>query len=468
MSKVRIAITVSILVVGAAVIVVFFVKQDLAGQAARVSVETDGMGFQEITHGESRFEDINFDGELSEALPVHSSDLQAVNEVVVTPESAALIMESTVDLNDVNLTSSRELGQNPNVFGGQTRDSVPESNDVLADFAPAIVEWLDHRPADGRNMIRFAEEMEDVGQFGEAESILSSVQSIYPSAGGTYEALGRMYYQRGEYDKAIGQYHVLSTLLPDDLMPVLQLIDVQIEAGYIEEALVEICTAIKDHPLQPDLQQKSIRALDHLDDNQALDFVRDWVLREPENTDARQILAAQYASGEDYQGALNELDAIIEDTPDLPNNYVYRAVVLEELGLMSEALESRQKAVEMVPHNPDYQLDLAQMLFDDCQYERSMDYIQKTIDLMPENSEREPAMEQLELACQFIAAGQMEQAMASIQAALELTPKNASAARPEEQTGLTQAFIEENQPVEQIQEIQAPNQVSISDEITKL
>ena len=201
------------------------------------------------------------------------------------------------------------------------------------------------------------------------------------------------------------------------------------------------------HPQEPDLQLQTMRALDHIDRDQTLRFVQDWASLEPDSGDAQQLLGAQYVSCGAYNEALSELDSLIHDKPELVNNHIYRAVILEGLGLNSEALAARELAVTLAPQNPEYRLDLAQRLFDEGQYDRAVEQILAAIDLMPENSVREPAIEQLGLVQLLTQDGQYSTVPEHIRAALDATPRDSARAPAMEQSALAEVFGKETQPV---------------------
>jgi tetratricopeptide (TPR) repeat protein len=417
-------------------------------QAASATVETDLRAVDESHSGAGHSDHVAWvpaplEGVVSDfAAPqipaVGSPPPEAVREVEAAQEDSSAALSASTKKDD----TKDGLADAPQ---GDRQDGVAGSDAVAANHYP-VDDWLIAPPTDPRELISFALYMHVTGHFADAERLLMAIQLRYPDQPATYEALGDVYRRLGEYDKAIGQYATLRAVAPQELQPVLGLTDSQIDAGYTGDALAELCVAIGEYPHQPDLQLQMMRALDQMGGAQALTFAQNWVAQEQDNRGARQILAALYASGGHYQEALAGLDYLAQNDSKLANVQIYKAIVLEDLGLTAEALAARETAVASAPQNATFRLGLALLLIKEGQTARAAEQIQAAVDLNPGNIAREPAMQQLALAQTSTRDGQPAKAAEQLQAALDAMPKNGAREPAMEQLALAQVFSKEGQP----------------------
>ena len=214
-------------------------------QTGPVFVETGLSGVDERRTDEGHSGLAALDSTPSDALRADSPAPQFPEILIASPEAMHVVVEANEGLSDHNagdpLTAGGEGMPEENFADAPQEDAagqLPGSDAVLARYAQTITDWMNGLPTDSKEMIRFLQQMQDIGQFTDAEHILTSIQRLYPDQPATYQALGGAYKRRGDHDKAIPQYATLRELTPQDVAPVLQLTDAQIEAGYVGDALV--------------------------------------------------------------------------------------------------------------------------------------------------------------------------------------------------------------------------------------
>ena len=166
-----------------------------------------------------------------------------------------------------------------------------------------------------------------------------------------YEILGYIYETRGDYQKAVDMYTVLTGLVPDTSLYWVKISDNEMALDNCDEALAAIRQAATIDPQNKDILQKMSERQKEcgVDTDEIIKSLEQLVKQEPDNVTHQIDLARNYIEILEFQKAATHLEAAIALQPEnltaldmLGNSY-------QETGQYSKAVGIYQKILEFNP-----------------------------------------------------------------------------------------------------------------------
>jgi predicted Zn-dependent protease len=167
--------------------------------------------------------------------------------------------------------------------------------------------------------VGYAQALEAVGQLDAAAGALESVLAARPGSRAAEEGLGRIYYRRGEYDKAL---------------PLLESL-----AGQTRDPVV--------------LQQLAYAAERAGDRERAISTYRDVLAAEPRADVARGLLAESLLAAGRKDDAIDVLQEGLQRSPEAPLLQRGLGKALEQTGRAAEAAAAYREYARLAPNAPD-------------------------------------------------------------------------------------------------------------------
>ncbi len=142
-----------------------------------------------------------------------------------------------------------------------------------------------------------------------------------------------------------------------------------------------------------EIAQNALEQNDNLEAKKALESL---LILEPNNLDAKRMLAVSYLNMNNYPKAKELLEEILNQNPndDLAHNML--ANTLHKLGEDEQALFHHKKAVELDPEYAKYYYNWANTLYDLGKVQEAKELYQKALSLDPNFKEAQKAISEIE------------------------------------------------------------------------
>jgi len=167
--------------------------------------------------------------------------------------------------------------------------------------------------------VTYAEALEAVGRFDEAASELETVLAAQPASAIAQEGLGRLYYRRGDFAKAVPLLERLAAQTRDPVV----------------------------------LQQLAYAAEKSGNRERAIATYRDVLAAEPRADVARGLLAENLLAAGRKEDAIGVLQEGLQSTPEAPLLQRGLGSVLERSGRAAEAAAAYREYARLAPNAPD-------------------------------------------------------------------------------------------------------------------
>ncbi len=142
-----------------------------------------------------------------------------------------------------------------------------------------------------------------------------------------------------------------------------------------------------------EIAQNALDANDNLEAKKALESL---LILEPNNLDAKRMLALSYLNMNNYPKAKELLEEILKQNPndDLSHNLL--ANTLHKLNEDEEAIVHHKKAIELDPEYAKYYFNYANTLYDLGKIKEAKELYQKALSLDPSLEEAKKAISEIE------------------------------------------------------------------------
>jgi len=162
--------------------------------------------------------------------------------------------------------------------------------------------------------------------------------------GEIYRAEGNYVYANLEYRRAL-EYDTTATILKAIGESYRRLGKHKLATGYYEKALKLDPEDENAHYNVVDLYMKELRY------EEAIPMLKEYLEKEPGDSDYLQRLAESYRGIGEKEKALEAIDQLIDVAPQYPWPYIYAAEIMLELGTIADAAPYLEKVARKIPPN---------------------------------------------------------------------------------------------------------------------
>jgi len=284
---------------------------------------------------------------------------------------------------------------------------------------------------------------------------VSQIDNIDPNDAHVHNELGVKSYEDGNIEKALYHYQTAVQLMPENIVFQKNLADIvwneKRDARGAMKVFVEV---LKRDPqdIEALLSCGQICMVEgKIEDGR--DFIELALSAEPWNQDAKKLLdqldsinestspaissdelyarAQSKARSGNRQGAIDDLNLLVSNTPDYPIAYNDLGVLYYETGNKAKSLASYEKAYELAPVQPNIIKNLADFyLFEEKKVEEAMRLYLKVLENSPEDID---CLMAIAMVCAML--GKQEEAVVFYQRVLRLEPWNQDARQALEKLG---------------------------------
>ncbi len=239
--------------------------------------------------------------------------------------------------------------------------------------------------ASAEEMYQTAMNLNDESNYEQRKEKLNELVSKYPDFASAHDALGAVYYQEKEYDKALTHIETAVRLDPSNATLQKNLGDFYYTIlSQNENALVCYENALKLDPTDNELKYVTANILVSMHRfEDAKSLYQNILAAEPWRTDIEELIdkikthnqadtlessdlaykkAQSLSNGNDIKGAVDLLKKIIEKDPDFALAYNDLAVLQLQTGEIENVQECYEKAVSLDPENIVFRKNLAEYL----------------------------------------------------------------------------------------------------------
>ncbi|MBN1781736.1 tetratricopeptide repeat protein [bacterium] len=201
-----------------------------------------------------------------------------------------------------------------------------------------------------------------------------------------FEMLGYIYKTRGEIQKAIDMYSILTGLVPDTSLYWVELGDMQIADGNCEDGIASFREAVALEPKNPDIHEKLSEHMKDcgIDTDQIIESLKILVNQDPGNVRHRVDLAKNYMDIGEYREAASNLEVAISNEPENIQALDLSGRCYLETGPYSKAVDAFTKIQTLKPDDKNNLCNLAMAYTAQGQYASAMSHVRKALALDPD------------------------------------------------------------------------------------
>ncbi|MEO0199241.1 MAG: tetratricopeptide repeat protein [candidate division WOR-3 bacterium] len=250
-------------------------------------------------------------------------------------------------------------------------EEAPNSPEILRDYALLLIDIEDYKEA-----------LETI------EKAISLKEEPY-----SFYIKGRALFGLGKFEEAEKIFLELKPVLKDAINISADLGDLYFDAGDYEKAITEYKEAIALDPFDPILFNNLALCYFHTDDyDSAIETLRSALQLDPENPEIHDNLAmALYEKG-NVNEAIQELQKAIELDANFVQAHVDLSLIYYESELYEEAIDEIKKAIEIEPDNSVYHAILSNIYLKAGKLKEAKEETEKLIKLIkPDEKDERPA-----------------------------------------------------------------------------
>jgi tetratricopeptide (TPR) repeat protein len=255
-------------------------------------------------------------------------------------------------------------------------------------------------------------------RLAEAEVEIGAACRLEPQAVAPRLMLGRIYTLTGRLDEAERLYGGLKDLAPDDAAAYEALGFFYLSEGQTEKAEAEFAATLKAHPKDTLVKGRLVETLIDLNRrDEALTLNREILSTNPGDPHALVSEGRLLIRDGKYQQAGDSLQKATVNDPNSPAAFYYLGVTQKELGNLSLARSSFDRALKLNPNFRDAETALASLEVKAHDYDQALVHVRNSVTESPES----PSAYLVEAEA-LLGKGDVSQGEARLQDALRLDP----------------------------------------------
>lgn len=259
-----------------------------------------------------------------------------------------------------NLHKHGKLEEAKSYFQKAVEDT-PDSPEILRDFALLLIDKGDYQIAletieraislkeDPYSSYIKARALFGLGRFEEAERIFLELKPLLKDTINISADLGDLYFEAGDYEKAITEYKEAIASDPFDAILFNNLALCYFHINDYDSAIETLRSALQLDPENPEIHDNLGMALYEKGNvNEAIQELQKAIELDSRFVQAHVDLSLIYFESELYEEAIDEIKKAIEIEPD---NSVYHAILSNiylKAGKLKEAKEETEKLIKLI------------------------------------------------------------------------------------------------------------------------
>jgi tetratricopeptide (TPR) repeat protein len=225
-------------------------------------------------------------------------------------------------------------------------------NNKPQDVISAMVELLKQQPNLTAAQFLLVEAYRSVGRLDEAIAVLRQHFTVTPQDPQGYYLLGVILRQQGKTDEARQAFERTLQLAPDNLLPIEQLVGLDIENNDFKSAMQRVQSAFQKTPNSASLyviESKVYVAQREWDQAEAA-LLKALTL-DPNSSPAYDLLISTYVAADKLPQALNQLQTSLAKQPDDPKLLMKLGEIYEK---QKDSLKARDAYEKLLAKNPEF------------------------------------------------------------------------------------------------------------------
>lgn len=196
----------------------------------------------------------------------------------------------------------------------------------------------------------------------------------------SYFNLGLLYFEKGEYDRAISAYKMALDINPRHAKTLNNLGTVYLKMGALEEARKSYEQSIQNDPKNAETYINLGQILMYQQHaGEAGSYFEKAVKVDPGNAEAYFNLGFYYESRQDWNKALNAYQQSIKINPGHPKSYYKMGDIYAQMNENGKAIEAYRKAVEIDPNHTNSWVNLSILSFHEGRYKDAVKYCDEAV-----------------------------------------------------------------------------------------
>ena len=284
-------------------------------------------------------------------------------------------------------------------------------------------ELLKKRPDLSQARALLADAYRSLGKLDQAAALFREQIAASPNSADAHLILGIILREQNQNEDARKEFEKAGELAPDNLLPVDQLVDLDLRAKQFESAQERVAAILKrvpdfapGHVLQGkvftaqgkwDAAEAEFKKAIELSPNyapaydllvqvyvrtnkvsQAVTELKEFLSKQPENAQARMVLATLYDRLNDYSQARDAYEKVLAKNPDFVlalNNLAY--IYTNRLKDLQRAYDLASKARNLQPNDPSVADTLGWVLCKRGDYQQALPLLQESVSKLSDNAE---------------------------------------------------------------------------------
>lgn len=277
---------------------------------------------------------------------------------------------------------------------------------------------LQHEPSHADALHLLGVVSHQVGDIGQADTLISRAISVNQNVAGFYNSLGNLRWDQKHFDEAITAFTTALRIDPNMVDAAINLGSVLYEAGRLEEAVTTLQAIVEKHPDWPDVLNNLGNALKDLGNTEeAIAQYEKAIALQSDYPEPLFNLANLLRDRGDRLEAEKFYRRAIDAKPQFSSAYINLGSLLNEDERYGEAVEVYRQALLTEEHLPEIYKNLGNSLSNLNRHEEAIECYQKAIRLKPDD-----AQGFISLGNEYFKLGKMAPSADAFKQALVLEP----------------------------------------------
>ncbi len=252
-----------------------------------------------------------------------------------------------------------------------------------------LVFWHDNvqkSPAKARPHINYGMALAEAGDDDAAEK---EYQQAVKLSGGTkatpYNNLGKIYFQRGETEKAIAAIHKAIQTDPDFFKPYMNLGSIMNLTGNNRQALEYLHQALRRNPDSPSLHVTLAKVYYEMDKpTRAIAHCRRALELDPLDISAENNLGAIFLGIGATEKSLTHLQRVLRLAPNHPEANINTGIAYYRLGNLPLAVFHMERAIFIAPEHAGARAEYGIVLLKEGRLAKAQEHLEQAVKLQPD------------------------------------------------------------------------------------
>ena len=249
----------------------------------------------------------------------------------------------------------------------------------------SMLDLLKRRPDLVQAQLLLARAYQSLGRLDDAAAVFREQIKASPKSSQPHLFLGLVLRQQNKIDEARKVFEIAHQLTPDSLLPIAQLVDLDIQNKNFEAAFQRVQEQLQKTPASPGAHflEGKIYAAQGKWDNAEGALLKALEL-DPNSSSTYDLLISTYLAANKLSQAIALLEGLISKSPGNARALMLSALIYEKLNDFAKAREAYEKVLAVKPESPHALNNLAYLFAERLdQPDKAYDLAQKARSLQP-------------------------------------------------------------------------------------